>query len=370
MKSSFLFSENTSFLYDPAVFMLEQEYCILFLSAAKGIGWVEIEGKEYGVSPVGGLIPSDRDVHKIFVPMEVLDRAKKYSVHFCAVPERDPYFPKCMPEATKEYSFSPIRDKKQIRAYHLCDTHTHISGPTKTAAFFGGKPDLILMNGDIPNHSGSIQMIRKLHELCQNVAGGQIPILFARGNHDTRGAAAIDFLGCTPNRNGDMFYTARSGELWTLLLDCGEDKSDANVEYGGMISFDGYRRRQLEFLKQVNANADKEYNAPGVRHRIAMCHIPLYCDWNLFAKDIYAQWLEELNRMNLEVMFCGHTHTTEFFPDGRETGFGKMDFPIIVGGTMRGSDYVGTAVTFHEKGLDFAFTNGEHQVLEEHTIRL
>lgn len=370
MREHLLTVEQSAILYAPAVFMLEQEYCIIFLTATQGIGWVEIEGKEYHVADVGGLVPSHRCVHKVFVPMEDLNKAKAYSVHFAAMPNRAPYFPKSMPIVSAQYAFEGLEGKESIHAYHLCDTHSHIGAPTKAASYFGEDTDLILMNGDIPDHSGSVEMIRKVHELCAKTAKGSRPIVFARGNHDTRGAASIDFLSHTPNRNGDTFYTVRSGDLWMLVLDCGEDKSDGNVEYGGTIAFTPFRQRELAFLQKINENAKKEYLAEGVKHRVAICHIPLYCDWNLFAKDIYEKWLAELNQMGLEVMLCGHTHTTEYVAPGKETGFGQTNFPILVGGTMTREGYRGTALTFSKDGLHYAFTDQDHNVVAEGKITL
>lgn len=370
MREYLLNAGNGSFLYDPAVFMVEDKYCIVFLTSLKGIAWAEIGGAEYGAETLGGLVRSDLDAHRIFVPAEILNAAGAYTVCFAPVADRAPYFPKSGNIESLTRSFRAPGKNPTVKAYHLCDTHTHVTQPTKAAEFYGEDTDLIIMNGDIPNHSGSREMIMKVHELCQRVTHGELPIIFTRGNHDTRGAAALDFVGCTPNLGGDFFYTTRYGSIWALLLDCGEDKSDGHKEYGGMVSFEGYRRRQIDFLRRINAQADREYLAPGVKHRVAVCHIPLFSDWNLFASDIYSQWLEELNKMGLEIMLCGHNHTTQFFPDGADCGFGRMDFPVVIGGTLTDGGYTGTALEFTDSGIDFAFTDSEKRVLEKYSVKL
>lgn len=368
MKENLITDVNADFPYDPAVFVYENGYYIIFLTAQKGIGWVEIDGKEYLEKTVGGLIQSEKTAHKIFVPAEVLDKAQKYTACFAEVNHRAPYFPKSAPIRSKTYCFKSPAGKKDLNIYHLCDTHTRITPPARAAEFFKDDLDLIIMNGDIPNHSGSIEMLKNIYELCHKISHGSIPIVFARGNHDTRGEAALDFIDYTPNNDGDFFYSVRFGNVWALLLDCGEDKSDSHAEYGGMVCFTPYRQRQLEFLKKINE--EKPYLAPGIDHRIAICHIPLYCSWNMFEKEIYSQWLDELNAMGLDLMFCGHTHQTLFLPNGEETGFGKMDFPIVIGGTMAShNDYHGTAIEISDKNISFSFTNSEKEVLESHKIK-
>ena len=94
MREYLLCAGNGSFLYDPAVFMVEDKYCIVFLTSLKGIAWAEIGGAEYGAETLGGLVRSDLDAHRIFVPAEVLNAAGAYTVCFAPVADRAPYFPK------------------------------------------------------------------------------------------------------------------------------------------------------------------------------------------------------------------------------------------------------------------------------------
>ncbi|MBQ9543721.1 MAG: metallophosphoesterase [Clostridia bacterium] len=352
---------------DPAVFAVGAGYCVIFLTDCPGIGWAEVDGREYGET-VGGLRRSDLVVHRVFVPMEELDAAGGYSVNFAPVRERAPYWPKSGEVATARYAFRGIKDKKSLNVYHLCDTHSHLSGPVAAAGFFPDGADLIILNGDIPDHSGSAEMIRKVHLLCAQVAHGSIPIVFSRGNHDTRGECAVDFVFQTPNVNGDFFFTTRLGGVWTLVLDCGEDKPDSSEEYGGMVAFDAYRRRQTEFLKRINENARNEYLAPGVTSRIAVCHIYPALNDNLFSKEIFSEWMEQLNAMGLDLMLCGHNHNTLFFGKEAAPGFAQRNFPMAIGGKMEGSGYVGTALKISPEKIDLAFTDSEKKVRESFVI--
>ncbi len=370
MKENLLIEDDQGLICDPAVFDVGESYCVIFLTRLRGIGWVEAGGKEYGAETLGGLIRSDLDAHRIHVPKKALDEAGSYSVNFAPVMSRAPYWPKCGRIVSKTFRFRGIGGKKELNVYHLCDTHSHLTGPTAAAGYFGSDTDLFILNGDIPDHSGTIDQVRKIHELCANAAHGEVPILFSRGNHDTRGESALEFIGCTPNVGGDYFFTTRIGGMWTLVLDCGEDKPDASAEYGGMVAFDAYRRRETEFLKKINANAREEYLAEGVSSRVGVCHIPLFSDWNGFAADIYGDWLKELNKMGLDLMLCGHNHTTEFFPDGADTLFGRMEFPVAVGGRMEGRGYVGTALRVTPGSIELSFTDSEKKVRESHTIKL
>ncbi|MBO5269618.1 MAG: serine/threonine protein phosphatase, partial [Clostridia bacterium] len=79
------------------------------------------------------------------------------------------------------------------------------------------------------------------HRIAAGVTKGRIPVVFARGNHDTRGKYAERLANHTPTDNGRSYYSVRLGKLWMLVLDCGEDKNDDHAEYGHTMCCHAFR---------------------------------------------------------------------------------------------------------------------------------
>ena len=130
----------------------------------------------------------------------------------------------------KTYKFYPIPENN-IRASHIADAHNNIEEPIKAAETFGNI-DFLILNGDIPNHSGDIAYFAAIHCIAGEITKGEYPVIFSRGNHDMRGIYAENIQDHTPTDNGRSYFSVRVGSLWALVLDCGEDKPDDHPEYG------------------------------------------------------------------------------------------------------------------------------------------
>ena len=59
-----------------------------------------------------------------------------------------------------------------------------------SGALTGGRPDALLLGGDIGDSADTEEQILTVHRLAHEIAAGEIPVVYARGNHDTRGALA------------------------------------------------------------------------------------------------------------------------------------------------------------------------------------
>ena len=62
----------------------------------------------------------------------------------------------------------------------------------------------------------------------------ETPILYNRGNHETRGIYADHLPEYFPKVGGNYYKLYMAGSVAVLLLDCGEDKPDSDIEYGGL----------------------------------------------------------------------------------------------------------------------------------------
>lgn len=353
---------------DPCVFVVGHEYQICFNVMEHGVAWVEIGDRKFCDSE-GGLMRSETLIHKVNVPMEVLDNAKEYTVCFRALPERRPYFPELGELQQAHYTFRPIDWSDGLQAYMLADTHSQVEGPTKAAQYFGDKLDLLLLNGDIPAESKKYEDIRAIYEITSNVTGGHIPVVFSRGNHDYRGKLATDLPQYIGTRNHNTYFTFRIGSLWGIALDCGEDKRDTNIEYGGLVDCYTMRRQETEYLKSVLANAENEFDAPGVTTRIVLTHVP-FCTTLMGGNDpeqfdiepeLYQEWVGLLNQMKIDVMLCGHTHKLSVTQPEDPQARGE-NFPIVVAAQPYPVDKEHPDVPRRYAGGTFEIVNGSIEI--------
>ena len=125
----------------------------------------------------------------------------------------------------------------------------------RTTAKAYGKIDFLILNGDLPNHSGDISNFTTIHRIASEITGGEIPVVFSRGNHDMRGIYAENIAEHTPTDHGNSYYTFRLGGVWGLVLDCAEDKNDDHPEYGNCNCCHAFRREQTKFIESVIKNA-------------------------------------------------------------------------------------------------------------------
>ena len=121
-----------------------------------------------------------------------------------------------------------------------------IEQPVACAEFFRketGKIDFLILNGDVPEDSSKIKHFDTIYEIVSQVTHGNIPAVFSRGNHDTRGIFAENIAEYTPCENGNSYFTFRLGSIWGVVIDCGEDKTDSNEEYGNTGCCSAFRKR-------------------------------------------------------------------------------------------------------------------------------
>ena len=343
---------------DPCVFVVGDEYQIAFNTLEKCIAWVEIDGKAYKNSR-NGLMISETLIHKISVPMQVLDDAGYYTICLRTLPERKPYFPELGALQRKEYTFRSVKAGATINICFLADTHSAIEAPSKAAANMPGQADLLILAGDIPAESKTLEDIRAIYDLTSEITHGEIPVVFARGNHDLRGKYATELMQYIGTRNGETWFTFRLGPLWGIVLDCGEDKNDDHPEYGGLLNCHAMRREETKWLRGIKEHAHEEYAAPGVTARIAICHQPFTTEY-LFDGDpgqfdieqnLYAEWTQSLNDMNIDLMLCGHSHLLAVIHPNDPLSIHPAQFPVAIAATpLRGN----TCPYWQHEGAQFA----------------
>ena len=321
------------FATTPIVYAVGKNYQILVPVNCETLMWVEVGEKNF-YDHVNGILRSNCTTHRMTVPMGRLDAAGKYKICYRIVKERKPYYSEVSDVFEYESRFYPVKEE-EARFFHIADAHNQVDKPVAAAKAFG-EIDFLILNGDLPDHSGDIKNFTTIHKIAAEITNGEKPVVFSRGNHDMRGIYAENIAEHTPTDNGKSYYTFRLGSIWGMVLDCGEDKPDDHVEYAHTICCTDFRERQTKFIKNVIAKANKEYEEDGVKHRIIVMHDPFteYLPKRVSERDMvtYEEWanlLREYVKPNL--MICGHVHQAYVTNVGDELDRLGQACPVIVG---------------------------------------
>ena len=349
----------------PIVYAVRNSYQIIVPVTAELVMWVEVGGKCF-YDDSNGILRSSRSTHIVTVPMELLDKEREYTVWYRVVKERKPYFTEASDAYSYTSAFRPVTSE-EIHIYHISDAHNEVERPVAAGSYFGDKLDLLVLNGDVPNHSGNIEYFTSIHQIAAQLTQGEIPVIFSRGNHDMRGIFAEKLEEHTPTDNGRSYFTFRLGSLWGMVLDCAEDKPDTNPEYGFMNCCEDFRRRETQFIKDVIANKENEYAAEGVKNRIVICHNPftqvLKPPFNIEG-ETYTEWARLLGEyIKPQFMLCGHMHNVYVSHIGSQWDDLGQPCPVIVAAQKRKDmPYCGGAITLTPDHCKVVFNDNEGNV--------
>ena len=360
----------------PSVFVIGEEYEILLNLREPGLVSVAVGDEVYYEDNAGALC-SERTVCRIRIPQAALDSARRYEIVYRKTIERKAYFSLFEDEVRLSFGFSPVPADKPVNIYYIADVHYSFAAALKTVAYFGDALHLLIANGDL----GEVETEENYLEVCEFLGaatGGRLPIVMARGNHDTRGRLAERFTDYFPANGKNTYYTFSLGAFSGIVLDCGEDKPDNHREYGnkyngaavynGTNIFERFRRRETAFLRGLTVPAGKPC--------IAISHIcpsmtAMEADsiFNIEG-ELYTEWNEELARIGVDVMLTGHLHRLFVLEKNDERALRPNPYPVIVGAQpIKAKENVaGTAITLYPDHLEYKFTDSNREVLGEGKI--
>ncbi len=235
------------FLYCiPSVFVIGDEYEILVNTKEPSLIAVEIAGETYYADNAGAL-ETEKPYAKIRVPQRVLDAACGYTVTARRTVNRKAYRSEMEPVQKADFAFRPLTKQTDIHIYHMADIHYRFELGKKLVAPFAGRIDLLILNGDI-GEVETFDHYTAVAAFVGEISRGEIPVVFVRGNHDTRGRLAAFYPDYFPANGRDTYFTFTVGPLRGIALDCGEDKTDDHPEYSGVNAFAAFRRRETAWL--------------------------------------------------------------------------------------------------------------------------
>lgn len=362
------------FISAPAVFAVGRDYQIMAVTDSELVFWVEINGKCY-YDHSNGVLRSACRAHRAVVPAEELDSARRYTVCFRMVSDRKGSVPVTGDIQKIDYSFRPVPESGKINIYQVADAHQLSGLPHMTGKFFEEELHLLILNGDTFDFCHKEQDFDYLYYLASELTGGEIPIIFTKGNHDNRGYLAERLADYTPVQNGYSYYSFRLGNIWGLALDCGECCADQYSEYGNTVCHHDFRMNETAFIERIIENHSQEYEAPGVKYRLIVSHSPIthirQAPYNI-ETELYSRWTELINEnIRPHFMLSGHLHILEVsYPGGRLDTLGQK-CPVVIGSKpVRGAeggitDFIGCAVTLEEKNVTVRFTDISKNTVSE-----
>lgn len=208
--------------------------------------------------------------------------------------------------------------------------------------------DYALYLGDLVNH---VDDAKQTAAAILGLPTGDfdLPRVFARGNHETRGAKARDLSNWLLPAGGQYYYTFEGGNAFFVVLDSGEDKPDSHVEYAELINFSEYHQAQAFWLAQVFESAEYQ-NAD---YQIVLVHIPPFEDYSDifpedFLTDAFDPVLDLLHEQDdIDLVMSGHIHRGGIWlPE--ETG---LPYPVTTCGGPLGVDTAAVTAQLTETGI-------------------
>ena len=348
-------------LYSPAVFAVGENYNIFVRVKSECAFAVEVNGKRY-YDNSNGVKRTSTNIHKVVIPQEEINNAKHYKVIIIPVIKRRAYFSKFDKELVYDYDFYPLPNDN-INIYQVADTHGKTVHAIKSAEKYNKRIDLLLLNGDIVNASERVSDFDTIYRLTDGITHGNIPVIFTRGNHDLRGKAAEILCDYMPTENGNTYYSVKLGNIWFLVLDCGEDKIDTHEEYGGTICCHDFRVNETHFIKEIINNADSEYNSSDVRYKIILAHSRFTLKFNPpfdIEHEIYSEWVKLLSdHIKPDLIIAGHCHNCFISSPGDKHDYFGQPCPVVVGSKPEGNKaFTGCGITLTENEPEIEFIKG------------
>ena len=299
-----------SITYKPVVYVVEDTYQIVFSSNVKSVGWVEINGKEYHELASGSKKSSSK-VHKIVVPQEDLNNAKSYSIHTQKIVYRGPFGGIWGKEISENYNFRPVNTSDGIEYFALSDVHMALEYSVMTASYTN--MEFLVFAGDVISMMDTFADANFTNKVAHEITKGEIPVVYARGNHEVKGKMAEQFHKFVGAKGENFYYSFKLDNIYGWVLDIGEDHDDDYWEYYNTANYDQYRQHQIDFLeKEIESKEYEKYD-----YRLVVCHIPIvFVNSRKNHEYCKAEFTRLLNQLDVDMALSGHQHDLFVFEPG------------------------------------------------------
>lgn len=328
----------------PMVIDNGKEYSVVFSTNDYGTAFIEYtyEGTDYKVfDQTGGRLNSDTKIHSVPVPYEHL-RNNSYKVSSTRVIEEFSYGSRLGDTVTSEEFTLTYNDSENQTWLVISDWHTLLKQAHSAIENFKSDYDSVILLGDAtPGVDYEEQAITHIVQFGGDVSKGTKPVIYVRGNHETRGAYANDL----PTALGleQLYYTTDIGPYSFIILDSGEDKDDSHHEYGGMTDYNSYRAEMIDWLSSLEKRDGKT---------IALSHSFRISD---VEKELSEKGWDELGRLDAKLIISGHHHQCRFLGenDAEKELLSRADGIVgyIDGGKVK-KDFIASMLTLSKDGFE------------------
>jgi len=233
-------------------------------------------------------------------------------------------------------------DMKDFRVIVYNDIHHNLEMFNKLHSLVEDKPyDLVIFNGDcFDDVEVESDIVDRLITYTSRIKSDEIPSIFIRGNHETRGEYSLHLWNYLGRMKGHSYCAFSMGDTRFVLLDCGEDKPDDHLVYYDMNDFTQHRIDQAKFLQEeLQTPAFKAANK-----RVLIHHIPIFGVTPDDFSPCSELWMPVLENAPFNFSLNAHTHRFRII----EKGEAGNNFPVIIGGGNREPD--GTVMVLEKKG--------------------
>lgn len=335
---------------DPMVIDNGEDYAVVFATNDNGTGFIEYEfnGESFiKYDESAGRLKTESKIHTIHVPKEQLN-SNSYRVGSKRVIADLSYGSRLGKKVYSDYYEFSIPDGDDQSYLTVSDWHIRLAKAYAACENAGDYNGVILLGDPAAGLMTEQDIVTNIVEFGGALSKGIMPVIYVRGNHETRGAYAsklADYLGM------DGFYFDTSyGPYEFIVLDSGEDKEDSHPEYGGLDNYNEYRKDMISWLSQKKAAENKK--------TFVLVHSNDVCIEENLSKKAY----DNFNRLGVVQLLSGHMHTVDFFEkDGINV--------YIDGGIMDGKEFVANKLTLNADNCKIEGWNQSGEKVFDKTLK-
>ena len=335
----------------PAVFDNGNGYSVVFATSDKSVAYVEYDYNGRHIKKFdedNGRKIGDRKVHSIQVPYKELSN-NSYNVGATRVIDELSYGGRLGKTIKSENIKFNDNFGDDVNLLTISDWHTHNKLAKQTIKYLGNYNAVALLGDSAPGIMFEDDVANYLVSFAGDLTEGKIPVIFVRGNHETRGEMASHLSSLL--KMDKFYYKTSLGNYDFIVLDSSEDKDDSHPEYGSMDVYGENRKKMVKWLDSLE-NSNKK--------TIAMSHAKEICMEEDLSKNAY----DKLESLNTSFLACGHEHISEFTD--------SSPFPILIDGGIDADGsgtYVASMLKLTPQNITVISVDSNNKTLVNETVK-
>lgn len=316
-------------------------YSIVFSTNDKGTGFVDYSygGKNIRIyDENNGRKNGQSTIHTVTLPKDHLS-GNTYRVGSTRVIDELSYGGRTGKTIeSAEYTFNDSFGDN-INVLSVSDWHTFNKKAETAVKELGESYQAVALLGDCaPGLMSEKDIVNYILKFGYDLTNGSMPVIYTRGNHETRGREAIKLADCLGMDN--FYFTTALGNYKIIVLDSCEDKEDSHPEYGGMVDYKQYRTKMVKWLESLQ-NEDNTKT-------VVLSHSKEIC----IEEDLSSLAFHKLNSMKVSLLVSGHEHICDFD--------NCSNIPTLVDGGINSNGkgtFTASLMKFSPKGIEILCTD-------------